>query len=140
MNKVRISKKMLDMFQNAGLRPTKQRLTLAKILFGRGNRHITAEQLHNEIILRNMKVSLATVYNTLHQFRNAGMLSEVIVEPGHTYFDTNMDDHQHFYHEQNKKLEDIPVADGDILKSIPSTPKGTRVKSVDVVVRISDVS
>ena len=91
---------LVDRLKQAGLRPTRQRLALAKLLFEPGFRHVTAEQLHAEAASANMRVSLATVYNTLHQFTRQGLLREVVVDPGRSYFDTNMGDHHHFFFER----------------------------------------
>ena len=87
---------MLERLRNAGLRPTRQRLALARLLFGGGNRHVTAEQLHAEARREEIPVSLATIYNTLNQFRKAGLLREVVVDSGRSWFDTNLEDHHHF--------------------------------------------
>ena len=127
------------MLKTAGLRPTRQRLALARLLFEAGNRHVTAEQLHDEAMADKVRVSLATVYNTLHQFTDAGLLREVVVDPGRSYFDTNTDDHHHFFHESRSELEDIP---GDAIQvgALPRPPAGTSVSRVDVIVRLSDDS
>ena len=87
----------LERLRAAGLRPTRQRLGLARLLLENGDRHVTAEQLHGEAATSAIPVSLATVYNTLHQFTEAGLLREVVVEPGRSYFDTNTADHHHFF-------------------------------------------
>src|SRR5262245_7982586 len=87
----------VEKLRKAGLRPTRQRLALAQLLFGRGDRHVTAEGLHEEAVGAGMPVSLATVYNTMHQFTAAGLLREVTVDGTRTYFDTNTGDHHHFY-------------------------------------------
>ena len=89
----------VDRLTAAGLRPTRQRLGLARLLFEGGNRHITAEQLHREATDGGVKVSLATVYNTLHQFTNAGLLREIMVDSNRCYFDTNVSEHHHFFYE-----------------------------------------
>src|SRR5918996_426169 len=89
----------IDSMKAAGLRPTRQRLALARLLFEKGDRHVTAEQLHSEAMAARVRVSLATVYNTLHQLTEAGLMQEVVVEPGRSYFDTNIDNHHHFYFE-----------------------------------------
>jgi Fur family transcriptional regulator, iron response regulator len=119
----------------AGLRPTRQRLALARLLFAGGDRHLTAEQLHGEATAEQVPVSLATVYNALHQFTAAGLLREVIVEAGRSYFDTNVSDHHHFFHEDNGRLEDI---DGDEVRlgDLPQPPKGKRIRRVDVIIRV----
>jgi Fur family iron response transcriptional regulator len=127
----------LEHIKLAGLRPTRQRLALAKLLFSDKNRHITAESLYGEAHAAKMRVSLATVYNTLHQFTNAGLLREIVVDAKRSYFDTNTGDHHHFYYEKDGKLRDIP--DGLIsIGKLPSAPEGTKIKSVDVVVTITN--
>lgn len=119
----------------AGLRPTRQRLSLARLLFDGGDRHVTAEQLHGEAKAAEIPVSLATVYNTLNQFTRAGLLREVVVEPGRSYFDTNVDDHHHFYFEDTGDLYDIP-AEQVQLAQLPQAPEGTQVDRVDVIIRV----
>ncbi len=120
----------------AGLRPTRQRLALSKLLFDKDDRHLTAEQLHGEARAANVPVSLATVYNTLHQFTAAGLLREVVVEPGRSYFDTNVEEHHHFYFEETCGLKDIP-SDDIRLYDLPTAPEGTRVSRVDVIIRVA---
>ena len=97
----------LELLRAAKLRPTRQRLALARFLFEKGDRHVTAEQLHDEAAAAAVPVSLATVYNTLHQFVAAGLLREVVVDPGRSYFDTNTADHHHFFFEESGRLMDI---------------------------------
>ena len=119
----------------AGLRPTRQRIELAAHLFGGGNRHVTAESLHDEVAKAGSKTSLATVYNTLHQFTAAGLLRQVVVDAARGYFDTNTGDHQHFFLEDEGTLIDIP---GDAIRvaGVPAAPPGMAVDRVDVVVRV----
>ena len=119
-----------------GLRPTRQRLALARLLFESGDRHVTAEQLHGEAAAAAIPVSLATVYNTLHQFTEAGLLREVVVEPGRSYFDTNNADHHHFFCEANGLLQDIPAREVTV-SGLPLAPDGTEIRRVDVIVRIA---
>ena len=121
--------------RSAGLRPTRQRLALARLLFEGGDRHVTAEQLYSEAVATRARVSLATVYNTLHQFVGAGLLREVVAEPGRSYFDTNTEDHHHFYLVDQGRLEDIP-APAVALARLPAPPPGSVIDRVDVVVRI----
>ena len=130
---------LIDRLKGAGLRPTRQRLSLARLLFDERDRHITAEQLHGEALNADVRVSLATVYNTLHQFTQAGLLREVVVEPGRSYFDTNIDDHHHFYHEASGELEDIP-GDRVVLRDLPSAPTGKQISRIDVIIRVTDDS
>ena len=120
----------------AGLRPTRQRLALARLLFEKGDRHVTAEQLHGEAAAAAIPVSLATVYNTLHQFTEARLLREVVVEPGRSYFDTNNADHHHFFCEANGLLQDIPAREVTV-SGLPLAPDGTEIRRVDVIVRVA---
>jgi len=124
-----------ERLKRAGLRPTRQRLALAGLLFESGHRHVTAEQLQGEANSSAVKVSLATIYNTLHQFTDAGLLREVVIEPGRSYFDTNVDDHHHFYVEGSGQLLDIP-GDSVSLACLPTPPEGTEISRVDVIIRI----
>ena len=123
--------------RDAGLRPTRQRVALAQLLFASGDRHVTAEILHEEALARKVRVSLATVYNTLHQFTAAGLLREVAVEGAKAYFDTNTSNHYHFFCEHSGKLLDI--ATGSIrIEGLPEAPEGTAISRVDVLVRLVD--
>jgi Fur family iron response transcriptional regulator len=136
MSDLRSFTPMVHKLREAGLRPTRQRMSLAKILFERGDRHVTAEQLHQEAEASRVRVSLATVYNTLHQFTAAGLLREVVVEPGRSYFDTNTSDHHHFFIETDGHLADIP-GNSVALARLPEPPEGTRISRVEVIVRVS---
>ena len=126
---------LLQRLRAARLRPTRQRLALARLLFGKGDRHITADELHAEAEAEGVGVSLATVYNTLNQFTAAGLLREVAVEAGRAYFDTNTSDHHHFYFEEGGRLVDIPAASLTV-KGVPAAPTGTDIARVDVIVRL----
>jgi len=119
----------------AGLRPTRQRMALARLLFAADHRHVTAESLHAEVRATCMPVSLATVYNALNQFRDAGLLREVVVAPGRSYFDTNTGHHHHFFIEPDGELHDFPSEEVTIA-GLPTPPEGTRVNRVDVIVRV----
>ncbi len=121
--------------REAGLRPTRQRVALARVLFEGGHRHVTAESLHAEVKASRMSVSLATIYNTLNQFRDAGLLHEVVVAPGRSYFDTNTGEHHHFFVENDGELHDFP-SDTVTVAGLPALPKGTRLSRVDVIVRV----
>jgi Fur family iron response transcriptional regulator len=121
--------------REAGLRPTRQRVALARLLFATDHRHVTAESLHAEVRATRMQVSLATVYNTLNQFRDAGLLREVVVAPGRSYFDTNTGHHHHFFVEPDGELHDFPSEEVTIA-GLPTPPEGTHVNRVDVIVRV----
>lgn len=121
--------------RQAGLRPTRQRVELAGILFKDDDRHVTAESLHEEVTAAGVKVSLATVYNTLHQFTEAGLLRQVIVDASRSYFDTNVGDHQHFFVENEGTLIDIP-GEHIAVSGVPTPPTGLSIDRVDVVVRV----
>jgi Fur family iron response transcriptional regulator len=136
MNEARPFAPIVQRLRAAGLRPTRQRLSLAKLLFDGGDRHLTAEQLHDMAAEARIPVSLATVYNTLHQFTEAGLLREVVIEAGRSYFDTNVSDHHHFFFEENGQLQDIP-GDQIALPQLPAAPAGTHVARIDVIVRVA---
>ena len=125
----------LERLRAAGLRPTRQRVALARLLLENGNRHVTAEQLHSEALAAAIPVSLATVYNTLHQFIDCGILRELVIEPGRSYFDTNLDDHHHFYCESTGLLQDIP-GEMVMVGRLPQPPAGAEISRIDVVIRI----
>lgn len=121
--------------RRAGLRPTRQRVSLGWLLFARGDRHVTAEMLYDEASKARVPVSLATVYNTLHQFTEVGLLREVAVDGSRTYFDTNVGDHHHFFVEGEERLLDIPGSSINI-SNLPDAPEGMEIARVDVVVRL----
>jgi len=126
--------RMATQLRRAGLRPTRQRVALGRILFARGHRHICAEDLHEEAQGSDVRVSLATIYNTLHQFTAVGLLREVAIDGGRTYFDTNVTDHHHFFVEDEGRLIDL---DGDIaISKLPDPPEGMTISAVEVVVRV----
>lgn len=125
-----------DWLAAGGLRPTRQRLALAALLVGDGmNRHVTAESLYAAAAASGEKVSLATVYNTLRAFCEAGLLNEVVVDGSRSYFDTRMDDHPHFYWEDSQDLTDAPSDELKIV-GLPTPPEGMAVSRVDVVIRL----
>ena len=119
-----------------GLRTTTPRLMLADLLFSHGNRHVTAETLHAEARHIGLKVSQATIYNTLNQFSEAGLLREVRVDQARSYFDTNMDDHHHFYVAEEGRLIDIPQ-EAIALERLPKSPQGFAIAGVDVIIRLA---
>src|SRR5258706_7346540 len=121
--------------RTAALRPTRQRIALAGLLFRAGDRHVTAEQLHQEALAEKVRVSLATVYNTLHQFTDVGLLREVVVEAGRSYFDTNVSDHHHFFLVDSGRLVDI-AGERVAVQALPEAPHGTTIERIDVIVRL----
>ena len=125
-----------DWLAGAGLRPTRQRMTLACLLIGDGHdRHVTAESLFDAASEADEKVSLATVYNTLRAFCEAGLMREITVDGSKSYFDTNMTDHPHFYWEDSARLTDAPAEQLEISR-LPIAPEGAEIASVDVVIRL----
>jgi Fur family iron response transcriptional regulator len=123
------------MLREVGLRPTRQRMSLGLLLFGKGGRHLTAEMLYEEATHARVPVSLATVYNTLHQFVHVGLLRQVAVDGSKTYFDTNTSRHHHFFVEGENALLDIAEADVAVDKT-PIPPEGYEIARIDVVVRL----
>ncbi|MBY0508639.1 MAG: transcriptional repressor [Rhodospirillaceae bacterium] len=126
---------VLERLRAAGLRPTRQRMALAKLLFARGHRHVSAEQLFNEAKAQRVDVSLATVYNALHDFTAKDLLREISIDSSSSYFDTNIGNHHHFYFERSGRLEDI--ADDQVqIAALPEPPGGAEVSRVDVIIRV----
>jgi Fur family iron response transcriptional regulator len=123
------------MLRQVGLRPTRQRMALGWLLFGKGNRHLTAEMLYEEASRAKVPVSLATIYNTLHQFTEVGLLRQIAVDGSKAYFDTNTSTHHHFFIEGEDELLDIKSADVLVGHS-PPPPDGYEVARVDVIVRL----
>ena len=121
--------------RKGGLRPTRQRLALARLLFNGMDRHVSAEDLHREAVAARAGVSLATVYNTLNQFKSAGLLREVAIEGDRSYFDTNTSNHFHFFDENSGELSDVE-ADKIEVRGLPPLPAGTEITGMDVIVRI----
>ncbi|HDZ73146.1 MAG TPA: transcriptional repressor [Aurantimonas coralicida] len=126
---------VFERLRSVGLRPTRQRVALCNLMFGSGDRHLSAEELHEEAHGAGEPVSLATVYNTLHQFTDAGLVRPLSAESQRTYFDTNTSDHHHFFVEDENVMIDIP--DGGLrLEQLPEAPEGMEIVNVDVVVRL----
>lgn len=130
---------IVPMLRRAGLRPTRQRFALAAILFGKGDRHVTAETLYEEARQAGVPVSLATVYNTLHQFSAAGLLRAIAVDTSRTHFDTNTGDHHHFYLESCDEVIDMPTSSIQV-ENLPEPPEGCEITKVDVIVRVRRVA
>ena len=121
--------------RDAGLRPTRQRIALATLLFAKGDRHLSAEELHEEALVAGVPVSLATVYNTLHQFTEAGLLRILAIEGVKTYFDTNTSDHHHFFIEGENRVFDIDAGPVRV-ENLPEPPDGMEIANVDIVIRL----
>lgn len=130
--------KFTDRLRAAGLRPTLQRIALGELLFAKGDRHVCAEDLHEEARAARVPVSLATVYNTLNQFKAAGLLREIAIEGDRSYFDTNTSNHFHFFDDEKHELMDIEV-EGVTVSGIPTAPHGKVIDRIDVIVRLKDV-
>jgi Fur family transcriptional regulator, iron response regulator len=124
-----------DLLRRVSLRPTRQRMVLAWILFSKGNRHVTAEMLYDEASKAKIPVSLATIYNNLHQFTEAGLVQQIAVDGSKTFFDTNTAAHHHFFLSGEHDLVDIP-ADEVVLGKMPEAPAGYEITRVDVVIRL----
>jgi Fur family transcriptional regulator, iron response regulator len=124
-----------ELLQGAGLRSTRQRLALGSLLFDGMHKHVTAEQVFDAARKSRVRVSLATVYNTLHQFTGAGLLREVVIDASRVYFDTNTDNHHHFFDETEGRLTDVPASSVHVDR-LPKLPAGSRLTSVDVVIRV----
>lgn len=124
--------------KEAGLRPTRQRIALADLLFAKGDRHLSAEELHEEALGAGVPVSLATVYNALHQFTQAGLLRILAVEGAKTYFDTNTSDHHHFYIEGENRIFDISGGPVQVM-NLPQAPEGMEIANVDIIVRLRPI-
>ena len=131
----------VDRLRSSGLRPTKQRLTICKILFDRKDTfHFTIDKLKKKIEKNTKsKISLATIYNTIHAFKNNGYLKEISLQGNKTFFDTNSTNHHHFYDQETGDLMDIKNDDIFISK-LPSTPRGKKIKGIEVTVRVANNS
>tara|TARA_Y100000590_G_scaffold81316_4_gene90379 strand:- start:1809 stop:2261 length:453 start_codon:yes stop_codon:yes gene_type:complete len=124
----------LRLLSSKGIRPTKQRRILAKLLFDKGKRHVSAENLFDEVKKEDRKISLATIYNTLKQFTSIGLLREVVVDQNKSLYCTNKDAHYHLYIEEENKIVDIPVENIDL--NIPKIPACLSLHNIDVIVRV----
>ena len=124
-----------DKLRRVGLRPTRQRVSLGWLLFGKGDRHVTAEVLFDEAMRSRIPVSLATVYNTLHQFTEAGLLRQLAVDGSKAYFDTNPSEHHHFFIEGEDALVDVP-GEAIAVGGLPEPPEGLEIAGVEVIVRL----
>ncbi|WKA28537.1 Fur family transcriptional regulator Irr [Bradyrhizobium roseum] len=125
----------VGLFRGAGLRPTRQRMMLGAILFGKGGRHITAEMLHAEAVEADLQVSMATVYNNLKQLTGVGLLRQIGVDGSKSFFDTNPTTHHHFYVDHEDRLLDVPEP-GVEIEQLPQPLPGYEISRVDVVVHL----
>ena len=137
MDKLRPYSQIIESLRSAGLRPTRQRLALTKLLFDGKYRHVTAEMLHGEALAAGVSVSLATVYNSLHQLNKAGLLREIVVEVGRSYFDTNILPHHHIFNEDTRELTDI-AANQIHLTGLPEIADGQEINRIDVILRVNN--
>jgi Fur family iron response transcriptional regulator len=128
-------KPLTERLRTAGLRPTRQRIALGGLMFEQGDRHFTAEMLHEEAVRDGFPVSLATVYNTLHQFTEAKLIREIAVEGSKTYFDTNTSNHYHYFVESEGRLMDVESSESPLVKA-PEPPEGYEITQIDVLVRL----
>lgn len=127
---------IIEKLKAAGLRPTRQRIAIGRVLWENGHRHTTAETLHSECHERGEKVSLATIYNTLHQFTTVGLLREIAVQGNLSYFDTNTDPHHHFIDSATGRMMDIPEQ-AIALSAYPIAPEGFRIAGIEVMVKLA---
>ena len=135
IHQVSDARRTTELLRKVGLRPTRQRLALGALLFEGEDRHVTAELLHAEATAVGHHISLATVYNTLHQFKRAGLLRELAINGAKAYFDTNTSNHNHFFFETEGELRDIP-ANSISVGGVPEPPEGMEISHIDVVVRV----
>ena len=124
----------LKKIEESGIRPTKQRRILAKLIFEKGDRHISAENLFDEVKKEDRKISMATIYNTLKQFTNLGLIREIVVDKNKSLYDTNNKPHYHLYIEDEGKVHDIPT--NNINLNLPSIPACLNLHNIDVIVRV----
>ena len=130
-----VGRDCVDLLRRAGLRPTRQRLLLGEFLFARGGRHVTAEMLHAEALEANVHISMATVYNTLNQFTDAGLLRQIGVDGSKSFFDTNPTAHHHFFVDQEDRLLDVPGS-GVEIDRLPDPLPGYEIAEVDIIVHL----
>ncbi len=133
------SVRIADALKAANLRPTRQRMALGALLLTGGHRHFTADDLQRDAARAHVSLSLATVYNTLNQFAEAGLIRRVAVEGGRTYFDTDVGDHQHFYVENESKIIDVPTGSVRI-GALPEPPEGYMISHVDILIRLVPIA
>ena len=126
--------KAIKTLEKNNIRPTKQRMVLAKLLFEKGRRHISAEELYHEVKKDDRKISLATIYNSLKQFSTLGLIREIVVDQNKSIYCTNNESHYHLYIEDENKIVDIPTKNVDL--NIPSIPACIKLHNIDVIVRI----
>ena len=126
-----------ELLRSCDLRPTDQRLMVGKLLFDGIDKHVSAESIYRDLKKRNEKISLATVYNILHDFSNKKLLEKVIIDPEKIYFDTNTSSHYHFYYDDKKTLTDIPK-ENIVINSLPEAPKGKSIKNIEIIIHLEN--
>ena len=134
-----LAQKSRGLLRDAKLRQTPHRIALGRLILGRGDRHVSAESLHREAIAQKIRVSLATVYNTLHKFTKLGLLREISAGRSHTFFDTNTSPHHHFLLLDTNELLDVPDGCVSVIAG-PTAPEGTEVVGIEVIVRLRRIS
>ena len=125
----------VEVLRRANLRPTKQRMGLVRLLFENGHRHVSAEELYKEACVKGMDLSLATVYNTLNQFKELGIMREIVTGGGCSFFDTNVTPHGHIYYEDSGKVEDI-TEDMLSVQTLPGFPSHLDIRGIEVIIRV----
>ena len=131
-------KDLADKLRSSGLRPTKQRVRLAEYLFNRSKTfHFTVENLDNVINKKNSeeKIALATIYNTVHAFKKAGHLKEILTNNNKSYYDTNINSHHHFFDVDTNELEDINYNEIKVV-NLPHSPKGKKIKDIEITISV----
>ena len=132
------NKTFIDKLRSSGLRPTKQRIEISKLLFDRIKTfHFTINTLNDDLLKKNQKISLATIYNTIHAFKKKGYLKQISISADKSYFDTNVTNHHHFFNESTNELIDIHNSDVGNIKIYKTIP-GKKITSVEVLVKIAN--
>ena len=137
MRKNKYIKKALEMLQASPLKVTEQRIAMVNLLFKNGAAHLTADDIYEEVSKKKIKISLATIYNCLNQFKEFGMIKAIKISSDKIYFDTNLEDHHHFFCIKSSRLIDVETNKVKISK-LPKLPRGKKLKSIEVIINISD--
>lgn len=134
-NNIKYEKIIIDKLRAAGLRPPRQRIVIASLLFRETHRHVTADNLFQDIQLIDQHLSLATIYNTLHHFSEVGLLRRICTSSERVYFDTDTGNHHHFYIMEKDKIIDIPKEE-TLIQKLPVAPDGYEIASVDIIIHL----